>query len=353
MKKKELKSPANASSVFLPRPPRLASLARSSLTRVAASSTSIAIALSRAFALSRVPFRALGRAVGTSHAVGGFVPRLVPGALVDAPLSPIAAFASATPEDDDTVADVVVVAAADALVTAADAASDAHCAASCRSSSLNSTSRLAWRSRKASHSARRRGRTLAAIEAAERRRGREAKAKIVREHMKRVEGELREICDELLDAVDATGATGSTESKAFFGKMKGDYNRYIAEVTSGDERASASERASRAYERATAMVMADKTGLASTHPVLLGLGLNYAVFHYEIRGDREKAIELARETFDNASDEMDEMSEDSFASAVPVLRLLRDNIALWSKESEDEEGNDESESPREGDRGDK
>ena len=86
------------------------------------------------------------------------------------------------------------------------------------------------------------------------------------------------------------------------------------------------------------MVMADKTGLASTHPVLLGLGLNHAVFHYEIRGDREKAIELARETFDNASDEMDEMSEDSFASAVPVLRLLRDNIALWSKESEDEGG---------------
>ena len=79
---------------------------------------------------------------------------------------------------------------------------------------------------------------------------------IVREHMKRVEGELREICDELLDVVDATGATGSTESEAFLGKMKGDYNRYIAEVTSGDERASASERASRAYERATAMVMA-------------------------------------------------------------------------------------------------
>ena len=90
------------------------------------------------------------------------------------------------------------------------------------------------------------------------------------------------------------------------------------------------------------MVMADKTGLASAHPVLLRFGTQLrGVFHYEIRGDREKAIELARETFDNASDEMDEMSEDSFASAMPVLRLLRDNIALWSKESEDEEGNDE------------
>ncbi len=206
---------------------------------------------------------------------------------------------------------------------------------------------------KAAAPRRRAWRTLAAIEAAERRRGHEAKAKIVREHMKRVEGELRGICDELLDVVDATGTTSSTESEAFFGKMKGDYNRYIAEVTTGDERASAVERASRAYERAMAMVMADKTGLASTHPVLLGLGLNYAVFHYEIRGDREKAIELARETFDNASDEMDEMSEDSFANAMPVLQLLRDNIALWAKESGDEEGNDESESPREGDRGEK
>ena len=62
---------------------------------------------------------------------------------------------------------------------------------------------------------------------------------IVREHMKRVEGELREICDELLDVVDATGATGSTESEAFLGKMKGDYNRYIAGV---DERGRACER---------------------------------------------------------------------------------------------------------------
>ena len=189
-------------------------------------------------------------------------------------------------------------------------------------------------------------RALAAIEAAERRRGREAEASIVREHMRRVKEEVRDICDALLEAVDAFEKTGSTESKAFFGKMKGDYNRYVAEVTTGEERAKAIDRATKAYERA----MAAKTGLAATHPILLGLGLNYSVFHHEILDERQKAIELARETFDNASDEMDELSEDSFADAVPVLQLLRDNITMWTNASENEEGNDESESPREDDR---
>ena len=135
--------------------------------------------------------------------------------------------------------------------------------------------------------------------------------------------------------------------------MKGDYNRYIAEVTSGDERASASERASRAYERATAMVMADKTGLASSASVLLGLGLNYAVFHYEIRGDREKAIELARETFDNASDEMDEMSEDSFASADAGVTTFARQYRAVVEGVRAKRATTQSESPREGDREDK
>ena len=40
---------------------------------------------------------------------------------------------------------------------------------------------------------------------------------IVREHMKRVEGELREICDELLDVVDAT-ARRVRPSRAFWGR---------------------------------------------------------------------------------------------------------------------------------------
>ncbi len=31
-----------------------------------------------------------------------------------------------------------------------------------------------------------------------------------------------------------------------------------------------------------------------THPIRLGLALNYSVFHYEIAGEAEKACELAK-----------------------------------------------------------
>lgn len=35
--------------------------------------------------------------------------------------------------------------------------------------------------------------------------------------------------------------------------------------------------------------------MPTTHPIRLGLALNYSVFHYEIRNDPVKACELAKE----------------------------------------------------------
>ena len=156
LKKKELKSPAKASAVFLRdhpvSPPSRVPPSRAS-PRLPPRSPSPSRARSRS---RTFPFAPSAARSGPPHAVGGFVPVSSP-ARSSTRVSHRAAFASATPEDDDTVADVVVVAAADALVTAADAASDARLRRELPiAPSLNSTSRLAWRSRKASHSARRR-----------------------------------------------------------------------------------------------------------------------------------------------------------------------------------------------------
>jgi len=37
-----------------------------------------------------------------------------------------------------------------------------------------------------------------------------------------------------------------------------------------------------------------KENLPSTHPIRLGLALNYSVFYYEIKNERDKASELAK-----------------------------------------------------------
>merc|ERR1711918_324139 len=78
-------------------------------------------------------------------------------------------------------------------------------------------------------------------------------------------------------------------------KMKADYYRYIAEFTSGDEKSKASESARQAYEAAKQVAEKD---LAVTHPIRLGLILNFSVFQYEVLQNPEEACKMARSAFE-------------------------------------------------------
>ena len=51
------------------------------------------------------------------------------------------------------------------------------------------------------------------------------------------------------------------------------------------------EKAGDAYEAAFDL---SKSALPSTHPIRLGLALNYSVFYYEIQNDAEKACSMAK-----------------------------------------------------------
>ena len=59
-------------------------------------------------------------------------------------------------------------------------------------------------------------------------------------------------------------------------KMKADYYRYLAEFAHDEVKSDHAQNADKAYKTAT-----DKaTELATTHPIRLGLALNYSVFLY-------------------------------------------------------------------------
>ena len=83
----------------------------------------------------------------------------------------------------------------------------------------------------------------------------------------------------------------NSEGEVFYKKMEGDYHRYIAEFSKGSERENAKVEAERSYQ---ASLICAQENLDPTHPIRLGLALNFSVFHYEILGDNEKACEMAK-----------------------------------------------------------
>ena len=78
---------------------------------------------------------------------------------------------------------------------------------------------------------------------------------------------------------------------------KGDYHRYLAEFAIGDKRKESADKSLEAYKAATEVAQSD---LAPTHPIRLGLALNFSVFYYEILNSPDLACHLAKQAFDDA-----------------------------------------------------
>merc|ERR1712129_7614 len=127
--------------------------------------------------------------------------------------------------------------------------------------------------------------------------------------------------------------SSSGESKVFYQKMKADYYRYIAEFATADAKSKAAENARLAYEEAQKVAQAD---LAVTHPIRLGLALNYSVFQYEVLQNPDEACKMARTAFEDAIAELDNVAEDSYKDSTLIMQLLRDNLTLWTSDGEDQ-----------------
>merc|ERR1712032_21161 len=154
-----------------------------------------------------------------------------------------------------------------------------------------------------------------------------------KEYCKKVEGELQDICDTILELLDKNliPKAGNGESKVFYQKMKADYYRYIAEFTDGDAKSKAAENARLAYDEARKVAEKD---LVVTHPIRLGLALNYSVFLYEVLSNPDEACKMARTAFEDAIAELDNVAEDSYKDSTLIMQLLRDNLTLWTSDQE-------------------
>uniref|UniRef100_A0A2K5UCB5 14-3-3 protein theta n=1 Tax=Macaca fascicularis TaxID=9541 RepID=A0A2K5UCB5_MACFA len=151
------------------------------------------------------------------------------------------------------------------------------------------------------------------------------KLQLIKDYREKVESELRSICTTVLELLDKYLIANATnpESKVFYLKMKGDYFRYLAEVACGDDRKQTIDNSQGAYQEAFDI---SKKEMQPTHPIRLGLALNFSVFYYEILNNPELACTLAKTAFDEAIAELDTLNEDSYKDSTLIMQLLRDNL---------------------------
>ncbi|RWW34832.1 hypothetical protein BHE74_00059230 [Ensete ventricosum] len=162
-------------------------------------------------------------------------------------------------------------------------------------------------------------RIVSSIEQKEEGRGNHDHVAAIGAYRGRIEAELSSICAGILRLLEdrLIPAAAAADSKVFYLKMKGDYHRYLAEFKTGSERKDAAENTLAAYKAAQLtssasirvrvwsfdLYQADElisqdislADLAPTHPIRLGLALNFSVFYYEILNSPDRACSLAKQ----------------------------------------------------------
>lgn len=171
----------------------------------------------------------------------------------------------------------------------------------------------------------------------------EKKKQLLTDYKNKITDELRDICKTVLDLIEEhllkkTSGDDAKESEVFYLKMKGDYHRYLAEVESTVDKKSSTEKSEAAYKMAYEIA---KEHMSPTHPIRLGLALNYSVFHYEIMNSPDNACKLAKQAFDDAIAELDSLNEESYKDSTLIMQLLRDNLTLWTSDAQQEGDNED------------
>ncbi|XP_069136040.1 uncharacterized protein [Argopecten irradians] len=172
------------------------------------------------------------------------------------------------------------------------------------------------------------------------------------DYRKKIEGELKSTCNKVLGVLKAIldkqqDSSIAGESKVFYYKMQGDYHRYLAEFAKGNERQEVAENSLASYKKAEEFAKA----LTSTHPIRLGLALNFSVFYFEILNSAELACTVAKSAFDDAIQELDSLNEESYKDSTLIMQLLRDNLTLWTadmpNQEDQEQRTDDADEPQE------
>lgn len=179
-------------------------------------------------------------------------------------------------------------------------------------------------------------RTIIAYETKEKKKETSTFLPFIQEYHTKVQNELNKAYQNILDVIDniLLKKAEDSEAKVFYAKMKGDYNRYVAEYAEGDLKKTVSENALTSYKQATEFAKS----LPVLNPIGLGLALNFSIFYYEVMNDHETACKIADEALTNANKDLPNIDEDAEENrdAISIINLLKENLDMWKSETDDQ-----------------
>ena len=160
--------------------------------------------------------------------------------------------------------------------------------------------------------------------------------KEIKEIKNHIENEIRETCKELQDLVDKELLPKNEEDEilVFLYKLKADYFRYICEFAEGKEYEKNLTEAEKYYKKAFEI---SEKQLPIINCNRVSLGLNYAIFLYEIKKDKMTGFDLAQNTFKESMKFIDDLEKPKYRDTLLIIQLLKENIIFWNSEMGDEE----------------
>ena len=155
----------------------------------------------------------------------------------------------------------------------------------------------------------------------------------VTELKKNLEEEIKKYVNKGLELIDEKllKESISDELKVMYCKIKGDYIRYIIELTPNDKEEEINilkEKAEENYK--IGLNLSESLNYLST--TRIGLILNYSVFLYEIMKDYKNAYILANDVYQKTNKFLnnDNINSSLLKELNKMLDILKDNISKWA-----------------------
>lgn len=131
--------------------------------------------------------------------------------------------------------------------------------------------------------------------------------------------------------------THNSENIVFFYKCKGDFLRYLLHFKTGEPKNKLIRRSGQAYVYGYRLAQRGEEnlceGLIPSHPIRLGLSLNYSVYLYQVKNEKRRAAGHCKQAFDAAVAWIDKLDEDRYADATYLMKQMRDNLNDWLGQS--------------------